>query len=381
MIDPRRLALILVLTAVLFLLDYSLPLGVATGMLYACLLFLTAPSTSQRLPLIAACAASVLIVVGGTGHIVSSIPLWMGLTNRSLSIAVVWGTLFFMLQRRRAEAALQEARDSLDVRVQQRTAELGQVNKALVAEITERIETEESLRTSEKALETSRVALKLSQNELRALTARLLTAQEEERRRISRDLHDDINQRLAMLVVELEGMNQAHPDLPTGLGSRLRSLQDNVAELSEDIRHLAYQYHPSVLDDLGLTVALQRLVEDFSLRTGVSCSFRYETVPESVPSNVGTCLYRLSQESLNNAAKHAQATQISVVLRGVDEMLMLTITDNGVGFDPDRRSDSMNGLGLVSMKERAHLAQGDLSIDAAPGRGTSIRIRIPLATR
>lgn len=168
----------------------------------------------------------------------------MGLTNRTLSIAVVWGTLFFMLQRRRAEAALQEARDSLDLRVQQRTAELAQVNKALVAEITERIETEESLRNSEKALESSRLALKLSQDELRALTARLLTAQEEERRRVSRDLHDDINQRLAMLVVELEGVNQAHPDLPAGAGSRLRSLQDNAAELSEDIRHLAYQYHP-----------------------------------------------------------------------------------------------------------------------------------------
>ena len=381
MLEPRRLTLILCLTAALFVLDYLLPLGVATGVLYAFILFLTAASASHRLPWLAAAIASVLLIVGGTGHISDDIPLWMGLANRALSIVVVWGTLFFLLQRRRAETALQDARDSLEVRVHQRTSELAQVNKALVAEITERIETEQSLRTSEKALEASRLALQHSQQELRALTARLLTAQEEERRRISRDLHDDINQRLAMVVVELEGLERTSPELSATLSSRLRSLQDNVAELSEDIRHLAYQYHPSVLDDLGLTVALQRLVEDFSQRAGLPCTFSYEHVPELVPPEIATCLYRLTQESLTNAGKHAQAARIGVVLRGIDEELILTIMDDGVGFDSNEHRGSSPSLGLISMKERAHLIQGELQVESAPGRGTSIRIRIPLTPR
>ncbi len=376
--EPQRIGLLLLLTLTLFVLDYSLPLGVATGVLYACILFLTAASSYRRLPLISAVVASGLILLGATGPVMDSVPVWLGVTNRALSIAVMWGALFFLLQRRRAEDALQQIRNDLEMRVQQRTSELAQVNKALVAEITERIETEESLRASESALERSRLALEQSQEDLRALAARLLTAQEEERRRISRDLHDDINQRLAMMVVELVALDHAYPGIPAGLSSRLRSLQDNVSELSEDVRHLAYQYHPSMLDDLGLVVALQRLVEDCSMRTGLECTFQHRGVPDPVPPDVATSIYRITQESLNNAARHARARRIGVELSGLDAGLTLSIADDGAGFAPDQRGSGPTSLGVISMKERAHLVHGVLHIESHPGHGTTVRAHIPL---
>ena len=152
---------------------------------------------------------------------------------------IIWVSLFFLLQRRRDVEALRRAHGELEVRVQDRTAELATVNKALVVEITERIETESSLRISEAALATSQRALQRSGEDLRGLAARLLTAQEEERRRISRDLHDDINQRLAMMVVELETLDRMLPVNCQQIGTRLRSLQDNATELSDDVRHLS----------------------------------------------------------------------------------------------------------------------------------------------
>lgn len=366
------------LTVALFALDFSLPLGVATGMLYAGILLLTSASRYQYLPVIMASVASGLIGIGGMGPTTAGVPVWLGITNRLLSVLIIWIALFFLLQRRRAEEALRQAQTSLEVRVQERTSELARVNKALVAEITERIDTEESLRSSQSALGASQRALQQSQEDLRALTARLLTALEDERRRISRDLHDDINQRLAMMVVELDGLEHAYPEMPVGLGSRLRSLQDNTAELSEDVRLLAYQYHPSVLDDLGLGVALQRLIEDFSTRSGLACTFHHADVPKQVPSTIATCLYRITQESLTNAAKHAQATQVGVRLHGGDEMLALSITDNGAGLPPDQRTHERGGLGLASMMERARLVKGVLEIQSQPGRGTTIHARIPM---
>ena len=224
---------------------------------------------------IVATISSIFIVLGAiTTPNTEHIPVWMIATNRALSIFIIWVSLFFLLQRRRDLKALQRAHGELEVRVQERTAELATVNKALVIEITERMETESSLRISEAAFAASQRALQRSEEDLRGLAARLLTAQEEERRRISRDLHDDINQRLAMMVVELETLDRLLPTDCQHIGTRLRSLQDNATELSDDVRHLSYTYHPAVLDDLGLEVALKRLVDDFSIRTGLQGVFQ-----------------------------------------------------------------------------------------------------------
>lgn len=377
--ESLRIVLILVLTLALFLLDLQIPLGVGLGMLYGVIVLLATGSSFPWLSLAVAAIATVLIAVGGLkSPRVEGFPIWMGIANRVLSICVVWVSYLFVRGRRRTQDILQRARDELDVRVQERTHELLQVNKALVAEINERIETAASLRKSDAELETSQKALKQSQIELRALTARLLNAQDEERRRISRDLHDDINQRLAMIVVELEAIERRYPAVPESLASRLRSLQDNVTELSEDLRYIAYQFHPSVLDDLGISIALRRLIDDFATRTGVKATLHQGKTPEFIPQPVATCVYRIAQESLSNVAKHANATEVDVEFCQEEDMLSLEIKDNGVGFNVALCKQGNGNLGLVSMKERTYQVKGTLDLDSKVGRGTTIRVHIPL---
>lgn len=377
--EVLRIAFIALLVGLLCAIDAHTPLGIGVGMLYAGIVFLSATSSYRRLPLITATVASLLIPMGAAAApIVEGFPIWIGIANHTLSLGMVWIGFWFVQYRRRVQDDLQQARDVLEVRVQERTAELAQVNKALVAEITERIETAASLRTSETALEASQQALQRSEDDLRALAARLLTAQEEERRRISRDLHDDINQRLAMIVVELETIERAYPSAPISLASRIRSLQDNVAELSEDLRHIAYQFHPSVLDDLGLPIALRRLVDDFSVRTGVTCRFQEGKEWKSIPQPAATCLYRIAQEALSNVAKHANATLVELELSRVGGMVSLMVRDNGVGFDSAHHRYERSSLGLVSMHERVHLVKGKVDLESRPGQGTIIRTNIPL---
>jgi signal transduction histidine kinase len=377
-----RISLVVCLAAGLLWLDVSIPLGVAIGVLYAAVVFLASTVRYRLMPVLVAGLSTLLIVVGTViSPTMENVPGWMILANRALSLVVIWISVFFILQRRRDVESLRQAHAELEVRVRDRTAELAKVNQALVAEITERMETEHSLRVSEAALSNNRLALQRSEEDLRGLTARLLTAQEEERRRISRDLHDDINQRLAMIVVELETLEHALPPGSNTIGVRLRSLQDNASELCEDLRHLAYQFHPSVLDDLGLTVALRRLVDDVAARTGLKGSFRSDAGKGSIPQPAATCLYRIAQEGLSNVAKHAGATGFEVELKRDDGVVTLSITDDGAGFDPAERKTDRATLGLVSMKERAHLVHGGLEVQSQLGRGTSVRARIPLADR
>jgi signal transduction histidine kinase len=375
-----RISVIVGLAVGLLWLDVSIPLGVAIGVLYAAVVFLGATSSYRLMPVLVAGLSTLLITSGMVFSApMEAVPGWMIFANRALSLLVIWMAVFFILQRRRDVESLRRAHGELELRVQDRTAELAKVNQALVAEITERMETEQSLRLSEAALGRNRVALQRSEEDLRGLTARLLTAQEEERRRISRDLHDDINQRLAMVVVELETLDQALPADCKGIGTRIRSLQDNAAELCEDLRHLAYQFHPSVLDDLGLPVALRRLVDDISGRTGLKGSFHSQVGKGTIPQPVATCLYRIAQEGLANVAKHANASSFAVELNRNDDTITLTIKDDGSGFDVSARTTERGTLGLVSMKERALLVQGDLVVDSKPGGGTSVRASIPLA--
>jgi signal transduction histidine kinase len=375
-----RISVIVGLAAGLLWLDVSVPLGVAIGVLYAAVVFLGATSSARLMPVLVAGLSTILIVLG---TIISPpmelVPGWMILANRGLSLLVIWMAVFFILQRRRDVESLRRAHSDLELRVQDRTAELAKVNQALVAEITERMETERSLRLSEAALGQNRLALQRSEEDLRGLTARLLTAQEEERRRISRDLHDDINQRLAMIVVELETLDQALPPDCKAIGTRIRSLQDNASELCEDLRHLAYQFHPSVLDDLGLPVALRRLVDDISGRAGLKSAFHCRVGKGTIPQPVATCLYRIAQEGLGNVAKHANASSFAVELSRDDDMITLTINDDGSGFDVSARMTERGTLGLVSMKERALLVQGSLVVESKPGGGTKVCASIPLA--
>ena len=214
------------------------------------------------------------------------------------------------------------------------------------------------------------------QRELRSLAAQLLTAQEEERRRISRDLHDDVNQRLALLSLKLQTVQKGLPDSHT-VTAMLQEIYEGVADLSDDIRHLAYQYHPSILDDLGLGTALRSLCEDFAKWEGPSVTWEVPVGARKFTQSVATCLYRVAQESLRNVVRHAQASAIHLVLKEDGQGITLSVCDNGKGFVVDGLFSG--GLGFVSMRERARLVGGTLWVDSQPGQGTTVRVSIPLS--
>ena len=215
-----------------------------------------------------------------------------------------------------------------------------------------------------------------TKDELRALAASLLTAQEEERRRLARELHDDFQQRLALLEISLSALRQNLPNSPMQTRTELNRLERGVGEVSNEMRRLSHQLHPAILDNLGLRVALTRLAEDF--QNGGSGQIRTETqnVPDDIPSETATALYRIAQEALRNVAKHASTASVTISLVGAAGGLCLTIQDDGPGFTlSDVRF--RGGLGLISMHERARLVGGTLNLISSPGQGTTVEVLVP----
>lgn len=372
--DPGTLLLITIigLGIALFALDLYLPLGIGNGVLYGGLVILSFLLPNRRGPVITAAVCSVLtmtdVVLSPT---IEGVPLWMGVTNRLFSLTAIWLPALFFLHRRRAEETLRQAHDELEARVQTRTRELAAANTALLAEIAERKDTERSLRAREAELHQSR-------EDLRALAGQLLTAQEQDRRRISRDLHDDVNQRLAMLAMDLRQAEKDPSNDPETLRSAIRTVSDRLTTVSDDVRQMAYRFHPSILDDLGLVKAVRRLVDDFSARTGIENSYVHKDPVAALPAEIAICIYRVVQESLSNVSRHARASHTEVELMCDDDQVGLSIRDNGVGFDAAALSKPGGHLGLLSMKERVRLVRGRLEVDSAPSRGTHVRVDIPL---
>lgn len=353
------------LTVGLLVIDLHTPLGVVNHVLYLGPVLLSLLSPHRWYPPIIAGTVTVLIVVAGLlSDNPHNVPLWVPISNRAFSIWAMWVPVWYFTQRRDHELLLQRMNAELEARVQDRTQQLAMVNEALVVEITERMRTEDSL--------------EFSRRELKRLTSQLIRIQEDERRRISRDLHDDINQRLALLAMELEGFQQQLPSLTPPLTQAIRSIAARVAELSEDVRHLAYHYHPSILDDLGLSIALRRLVEDVASRNHLEARITCPDLPKTFSQDVAICLYRTAQESLNNVIRHAKASKIDVALVQSSIGLTFTLTDNGVGFPQDLPRSESGGLGLLSMKERVALVGGTLTIESATGSGTKLQASIPL---
>lgn len=374
------LSLLVAVGAGLFCLDLYLPLGIGNGVLYGGLVILSFLLPYRKGPLITAAVCSVLTMADViSGHTLDGVPLWMGVSNRLFSLTAIWLPVLFFLHRRQAEEDLRHAHDELEVRVNARTQELAALNQALVAEIDERMETERSLRASEAFLQSSQLELNKSREDLRALAGQLLTAQEEDRRRISRDLHDDINQRLAMLAMDLRQIEKQPPSDAGALRSNLRTVSSRLTALSDDIRQMAYRFHPSILDDLGLVKAIRRLADDFTTRTGLQVSYVHQDPTVPLPREVATCLYRVAQESLNNVHRHAQASQVDIELICEEELVSLSIRDDGQGFDATQSTEGGGHLGLLSMRERLRLAQGRLRVASAPGRGTRVEVTIPLS--
>ncbi len=218
-----------------------------------------------------------------------------------------------------------------------------------------------------------------TQEELSVMTVRLLSAQEQERGRIARDLHDDIGQRVALLHMDLERMwSKLPPAAQEAAGSEFRAVLGRIAELSKDLRNLSHDLHPPILDDLGLEIALRELCETFEERHATAVRFSTRDVPADIPPSTSIALYRIVQEALQNIAKHAGADSIHIALIGGTGTIELSVRDNGSGFDA-RVQKSASGLGLVSMTQRAKLAGGSLEIESHPNTGTRIHVSVPQA--
>ena len=209
---------------------------------------------------------------------------------------------------------------------------------------------------------------------------RLINTQEEERERIAREIHDDLGNRVALLSLSVRQIaNRRSSDSVTSLNG-LSQVIDNITDLSNAMRNLAHCLHPPVLGHAGICTALKALCEQFEKAQGVEMDVEIPAELPPLPDEVGLCIFRVSQECLHNIAKHAEAESVSVVLERTQRDLRLKVADTGRGFVPWKNS-TKRGLGLVSMKERVRCLKGQLKIQSAPGRGTEIRVTIPLSQR
>jgi PAS domain S-box-containing protein len=256
--------------------------------------------------------------------------------------------------RKQSEDALRKAHAELDQRVQERTQELSKANARLAQQVSRR-----------KQVEKARADL----------VRRLVRAQEEEHRRIARELHDDLTQRLAVLAIDA-GMLEKLPYIPEVIAQRARGMREQLVAMSEGVHSLSRQLHPSILDDLGLVDALRAECVSLRQRDGIAVHFRAHDVPTGLSRDVTLCVYRVAQEALRNVARHAQTRQAFVRLVGNDRELVLCVQDHGQGFEIPERGKS--GLGLESMRERTRLIQARLTVRSRPGKGARITMRVPL---
>jgi signal transduction histidine kinase len=212
---------------------------------------------------------------------------------------------------------------------------------------------------------------------LHDLGGRLIGAQEEERRRVALELHDNLNQKLALLSIELEQCAHKIPGWRGDLLARVRSLWAKTQEISLEIHRLSHQLHPSKLDYLGLAAAVQSLCDELAEHHEVTIQFHHLGFPAVLPQEVTLCLFRIVQESLSNVIKHSGSQEARVVLERTGQLVRLSVSDTGYGFDTES-ARMKNGLGLISMRERLRLVGGDISIRSQLSRGTQIDVWVPL---
>ena len=215
---------------------------------------------------------------------------------------------------------------------------------------------------------------KNAEKELLGMSRKLIEAHEEERTRIGRDLHDDVVQRLALLSLELEGVQEDIPDAE--VRTRIGTLGNQTTQIAVDVQLLSHELHSSKLDYLGIVGATKNFCEEFSERQKVEIDFQSHDVPTGLPTELSISLFRVLQEALGNATKHSGVKRFEVRLWGSEGEIQLTISDRGTGFDTETAM-KRTGLGLMSMQERLRLVHGELSIKSQPKGGTTIHARVP----
>jgi PAS domain S-box-containing protein len=219
---------------------------------------------------------------------------------------------------------------------------------------------------------------KQAEEMLSTMSRRLIEAQEEERAWIARELHDDFNQRVAMVSVNLECLERDLSGSEVQAKSYTEEIKEQIKELGTDIQALSHRLHSSKLDYLGLVSACKGFCTELSARPNVEIEFRSENIPPNLPKEMSLCLFRVLQEALQNAVKHSGVRSFRVSLDATSDEVKLSVSDSGSGFDFNQAITGQ-GLGLTSMKERLKLVDGQLSIDSKPGQGTTIHARAPLS--
>ncbi len=236
----------------------------------------------------------------------------------------------------------------------------------ILRDVSERVRTEEALRRSK--------------DELSALANAADTAREEEKTRISRELHDELAQALTALKMDVAWTRKRlPPDLPD-LDQKLGRVEETLNETVAATRRIAADLRPMMLDDLGIAAAAEWLVEKFIERTGVHCSLSFDIGQDDIPETFATALFRILQESLTNIARHAQASAAEVSISRTDAALRLNVRDNGRGFSSTTATAGRT-FGILGIKERAYMLGGEVTIDSGPDRGTCIEVRLPLVSR
>jgi signal transduction histidine kinase len=269
----------------------------------------------------------------------------------------------------------------LNATLAERNHELAASNRKLADEVRERKEAEKALRESrEHYIQLFKEARAMEEN-LRQLSNKVLTVQEEERKHISRELHDEIGQALTAVNVSIAALRK-HADGDEVFRQKVDQSQRLLEQSMEHVHRFARELRPSMLDHLGPYAALQNYVKSFSERTGIKAVVESNVSLDQLDNQQGTVLYRVAQESLTNVFKHAQATRVRIKFSQLPSAVCMEVSDNGRAFVPPSGAsrDGRQPLGLLGMQERVRLVNGQFAIESAPRRGTTVRVQIPLST-
>ena len=236
----------------------------------------------------------------------------------------------------------------------------------------------DSAHQASQALSDSQEKLRQSHNQIRKLLGRLIDVQEAERRRISRELHDDLNQKIAMLCLSISRVKRKIPMQDCDLIVELDQLRETANDLTDEVRKLSHQLHPAVLEHLGLVTALESYIESFADEEQIEVKLTAEVGEERIPFQTSICLYRVAVEALRNVSRHSEAASAAISLKRFDDTLELRVSDSGKGFNVETFRHS-GGLGLISIEERLRLLQGTCEIRSLPHLGTTLVARVPLS--
>ena len=217
---------------------------------------------------------------------------------------------------------------------------------------------------------------KMAEEALASLSGRLIDAQEQERKRIAREIHDDYSQRLAVLALDLEDLDEKIGNSAEA-GERLHQIWNAIGEFGADLHTLSHRLHSSTLESLGLVAGAKAFCEEFADQQEIRVDFLHENVADGIPADVALCLFRITQEGLRNIKRHSGADSAEVRLESSEDKLHLSITDRGVGFDVNKHS-AQEGIGIRSMAERLRSLGGQLEITSRPMEGTRIDAWVPL---